>query len=270
MTPARLRPAIAVALALSVGCAARLPPRPSGTSTPDPSALAAFAAATGHCAGLRTLTAELRLAGRAGDQRVRGRLIAGLEAPRSVRLEAVAPFGPPVFILAARDGRGVLLLPRDQRVLDPADVGEVLERLTGLALGAADLRLLLTGCVADDPAPADGRAWPGGWRSVVVGGDRTVYLRQEAGAWRVAAADVGDWHVDYDDLLNGYPRQVRLRAPGVDLGAAVSQLQVNVPIVPEAFEVAVPDGTRPMTLDELKSVAPLRDGGTGATSPRSR
>jgi hypothetical protein len=238
-----------------------MPPRPSGGATPDPSALTAFADATAACATLRTLTAELGLTGRAGEARVRGRLIAGLEAPRSARLEAVAPFGPPVFILAARDGRGALLLPRDQRVLDPADVSDVLERLTGLALDAADLRLLLTGCIADDPAPTDGRAWPGGWRSVVVGRDRTVYLRKQAGAWRVSGADVGDWHVDYSEMLNGYPRQVRLRAPGVDLTAAVSQLQINVPIAPEAFDIVIPDGTRPMTLDELKSVAPLRDGG---------
>ncbi|MGE3277990.1 MAG: hypothetical protein AB7O67_23000 [Vicinamibacterales bacterium] len=264
MSPARAWLAVLTAAALLAGaCAARVPPRPSGASVPDPAAGEAFLQATQACRGLRTVTAELGLSGRVGETRVRGRLIAGLEAPQAVRLEAVAPFGPPVFILAARGPTGTLLLPRDHRVLDPADVAAVLERLTGLALGAADLRLLLTGCLADTPAPTGGRRWDGGWRAVEVGDERTAYLRARDGAWELAAADVGPWTIDYAQVLNGFPRDVRVRAPGVDVSAAVSQLQVNVPIPAEAFEVAVPEGTRPMTLDELKSVAPLaaRDGG---------
>ena len=83
----RLWAAIVCAMVLS-GCAARIPPRPSGPETPDPSAIEAFNQATKACAGLKTLTAELRLSGRAGAERLRGTLHIGLAAPGDVRVEA--------------------------------------------------------------------------------------------------------------------------------------------------------------------------------------
>jgi hypothetical protein len=46
--------------------------------------------------------------------------VSGFERPGSLRLEGVAPFGSPAFILAARAGRATLLLPRDNRVLSGA------------------------------------------------------------------------------------------------------------------------------------------------------
>ena len=71
-----------------------------------------------------TLTAELRLSGRAGDEKLRGTLHAGFAAPASLRVEALAPFGQPFFILAGRDNRATLLLPREDRVLRDAPVAE--------------------------------------------------------------------------------------------------------------------------------------------------
>lgn len=40
--------------------------------------------------------------------------------------------------------------------------------------------------------------------------------------------------------------------------ARVQQLEVNTAIDAAAFEVAIPPDTEPMTLEELRSVAPLR------------
>ena len=41
------------------------------------------------------------------------------------------------------------------------------------------------------------------------------------------------------------------------LGARIGDLQVNVDIDPRAFVVDIPSDADPMTLDELRSVAPL-------------
>ena len=82
------------------------------------------------------MTGALHLSGRAGAEKIRGTLHAGLEAPAAVRFEAIAPFGQPFFILAGRDNRASLLLPRDNRLLTDASVPALLERLTGLSLGA--------------------------------------------------------------------------------------------------------------------------------------
>jgi outer membrane biogenesis lipoprotein LolB len=248
----------ALVLALTA-CAARMPPRPTGDVAPDPTAVQAFETATSVCRGLRTLTAELSLSGRANGERIRGKVHSGFESGGAVRLEGVAPFGPPVFILAGRNDTATLLM-RDRRVLPPTRVAAVLERLTGLSLGADDLRLLLSGCLVDSPAPRDGKRWPSGWRAVTVGDERVAYLRQEQGREVVVAADYGPWTVDYREHVNGWPREVRVRrrdGTSVDVTARIGQLETNIAIDARAFTVDVPVDAIPMTLDELGSAAPL-------------
>jgi hypothetical protein len=256
---ARLSLAVIAGL-VAASCAARQPGRPSGPSSPLPDAAGALTTATAHCAGLTTLTAELGLSGRAGDQKLRGRIITGLEAGGAARLEGVAPFGPPVFVLAARKEQATLLLLRDKRVLQSVTVADVLERLTGLSMGADDLMQAIAGCVGRGATPGEGRQWSNGWRAVAAGEGRTVFVRQVAGRWTIVAADTDRWRADYSEVVNGFPRSVRLRSTDgrVDVSAQVRELEINTPIDAAAFEVQIPTGTRPMGLDELRSVAPLR------------
>jgi hypothetical protein len=251
-----------------ISCATHLPPRPGGTPTPDPTAADAFVAATAACKGFRSIEGEMSLSGRAGDERVRGRILTGLESGGAVRLEAVAPFGAPFFILAGRNDRATLVLPREHRVLRDTAVADVLERLTGLSLGADDLRLIVSGCLVDKPTPADGRQWGGGWRAVTIGPERVAYLRVVNGQTVLAAADYGPWHVDYSGHASGFPRVIRLRNAlvprslgegGIDITARIEQLEVNTQINPKAWLVDVPSDADPMTLDELRSIAPLAE-----------
>ena len=249
---------------LAAACAAKAPARPAGAAVPDPTAPAAFARATAACTGYRSFEGELSLSGRAGKERVRGRIVAGLESGGAVRLEAVAPFGAPFFILAGRNERATLVLPRDHRVLTDAAVADVLQRLTGLALGADDLRRIVAGCLADAAAATHGEQWPGGWQRVRVGDDRRIYLREVGGQPVVVAADYGAWRVDYAAHAGGFPRLVRIRsaregADGIDMTARIEQLQVNTAIDARAWSVEVPSDADPMTLDELRSIAPLAD-----------
>src|SRR5204863_3985804 len=97
--------ALLLAALVMSACAAKLPPRPVGNPTPDPTAADAFATATASCKGFRSIEGELSLSGRAANERVRGRILTGLESGGAVRLEAVAPFGAPFFILAGRNER---------------------------------------------------------------------------------------------------------------------------------------------------------------------
>src|SRR4030095_4950259 len=245
-----------------ISCAARLPPRPAGRPAPDPTAIEAFTAATAACKGFRSIEGELSLSGRAGNERVRGRILTGLESGGAVRLEAVAPFGAPFFVLAGRAERATLVLPREHRVLKDTGVADVLERITGLALGADDLRLIVSGCLVDRATPRDGREWGDGWKAVTIGPERIAYLRSVNGVWTLTAADYGPWHVDYSAHSAGYPRVVRVRRAGdtaIDITARVEQLEVNTQINPRAWVVDVPSDADPMTLDELRSIAPLAE-----------
>lgn len=255
------------------GCASAPVRIPAGPWTIDPAAASAFAEATSSCRGARTLTAEIAVAGRAGGSRLRGRLLAAFERPGRVRLEAVAPFGAPIFILAGRDGRGTLLLPRDRRYVGDADVGDLLEALTGVRRSADDLVALLAGCAVSDARPAPGSRNRSGWFSIPVDSDVTVFLRRESGAWRLRAASHAgaagtSWLVEYQDFASGFPATVRLREGGAtgqgdatsaDLTLRISQRDVNVAVEPAAFSVASPAGAAPMTLDELRQLGPLAD-----------
>ena len=275
-------PALAGLLVIGA-CAARMPPRPTGAATPDPAAAAAFEAATASCRGFRSIEGELALSGRAGGERVRGRVLTGLEAGGAVRLEAPAPFGAPFFILAGKDENATLVLPRERRVLKDTAVAAVLERLIGLTLGADDLRLIVSGCLVDRATPADtgppsrglcamgcdGRQFPGGWQAVTLGPERVAYLRTVQGRPTLVAADYGRWRVDYSQHTGGFPRVVRVRSASakaaadrageIDITARVEQLEVNTQINPRAWSVDVPSDADPMTLDELRSIAPLAE-----------
>jgi outer membrane lipoprotein-sorting protein len=250
-----------LAAALLSGCASRMPARPAGASTDDPAAITAFQTATRACAGAKTVTAEIRLSGRAGEERLRGTLIAGLASPGSLRFEAVAPFGPPVFILAGRANRATLYFPRDRRVLMDVALADVLDRLTALALDADALRRILTGCLAEGGSPVNGRAWSDGWFAVTLSPDVAVYVRQRSGQPVVVAADYGPWLVDYGDHMNGFARTVRIRsreAGRVDATARLDQFELNAAIEDRAFNVDVPADAERLTIDQLRSIAPLR------------
>ena len=239
-----------------------MPKRPQGPGTEDAGAITAFEEATRACGGLKTLTAEIRLSGRAAGERLRGTLHAGFGTPAALRLEAVAPFGPPMFVLAGRNNQATLFFPRDQRVIVDVALADVLDRLTALPLSADDLRLVLTGCLVAGAAPARGRTWNGGWFAVALKPDVTAYLQHRNGAAVVAAADYGPWLIDYADHLNGWPRTVRIRSKEpqqVDATARLDQLEINIPLDDKAFEVEIPADAERITLNDLQAIAPLRE-----------
>jgi hypothetical protein len=248
---------------LASACAPRLIPLPTDPGAPLPDFAEIHRQASAACTGVRTLTAELSLSGRAGGRALRGRAIVGFERPASIRLEGVAPFGPPAFILAGSGSSATLLLPRDNRVLTGARAADILGALTGVALSPADLLAVLTGCAVAMPTPSAGRMHQNGWVSIDLAGGATVYLARVALGWQPRAARRPGWQIEYPLWQTGFPATVRLRsldgAGNVDLTAVVAQLEANVAIDPAAFTVAVPAETLPMTLEELRDAGPLRE-----------
>ena len=265
--PVARRPAVCIlhvafcisCFALSA-CSARRVPLPTDTGSPLPNYSDIHTQVTSACRGVRTLTAVMALRGRAGGRRLSGRLVAAFERPASMRLEAVAPFGPPGFILASRNGTAVLLLPRDDRVVRGESPSEVLGALTGVSLAPADLQALITGCVLPSPRPTGGRLHANGWASIDLEGGATVYL-QQMGAWQVRAARRDGWVVDYPAWQGSFPQTIRLRSESgaviVDMTATLSQLESNMDLDPAAFTVNVPPTASPLTLDELREAGPL-------------
>jgi len=277
--------AVIASAAVAAACATVPLRLPEGPARPAPGQMAgiAFEQATASCRTLRTFTAEVGLSGHFGAERLRGRVIAGFDrATTSVRLEAPAPFGAPVFILAARNDRATLLLPRNDQVVTDASVADVIEALTGLRRNTLDLLALLAGCVVSDLQPDIARAkqFESGWLSVPLAGGAEVFLREERQRWRVGFGLVADdpaapvnapWLVSYDQFQAVFPAVVRLTRPAradragdtaSDVKFAISQVESNVPIDAAAFSLQVPGKAVRISIDELRQLGPLADRST--------
>jgi hypothetical protein len=271
-------PFMVVACLAVSACGARLMKLPTGPATDVGAgeATAALSQATSGCASVRTLTAELGVRGSAGGRRVRGRLLAGVAAPASVRLEAVAPFGPPLFMFVATGDDATLLLPRDERVLEHGRPAEVLGAIAGVPLGAGDLATTLIGCAApsDTAAPPNrARRFGDVWLEIQVGVADDLYLRREnpASPWELVAAirtasdASGRWRAEYTSRQGEIPQSIRLTSVdeggttgrAFDLRLALSQVETNVPLDASVFDVEVPPSVLPITIDELRRSGPL-------------
>jgi hypothetical protein len=244
---------------------------PSGPgSGPVVDASDAFREATRACRDISTITAEISVTGSVGGHGLRARLLAGLAAPASARLEALAPFGQPIFFFVSRNDDSTLLLPRDKRVVEHAPAGETLAAVAGVPLDATDLRMALTGCAAGAGA-REARQAGEDWR-IVPEGSGEVYLHRETptAPWRVVASQHSvpggtSWRAEYRDVQQGppaagLPKSVRLTSVDgkrFDLRLVISGVELNTPIEDGAFTVQIPPGTVPISLDELRQSGPL-------------
>jgi len=255
------RLAAAAALALAGGSACTTPSRPtlpSGSGTPFPGFDSAYQQATQDCAGVRAITAELALSGKAGTTKLRGRINAGFSAPDDMVLEGLAPFGKPAFVLAARGEEATLVLPRDERVLRGEKPAAIVEALAGVALTPAELRSAVAGCGLGVSAPAGGRSY-GEDSAAGDGANGTVYLRRIDGRWRLAGVMRDGLTVQYGDFSAGRAGTVFVRTAVSDLSLRLSQVEINVPLDPKVFELDVPSNAVPLTIEELRRAGPLGD-----------
>jgi hypothetical protein len=265
VTAPRATGVVLAALCLAAGaCAPHAFHPPQGPGEPASDYEQLFGEASAGCRDIRTLTAEASVSGVVGRGKVRGRVIAGFERPGRMRLEGVAPIGPPAFVLAADGPKATLLMPRSREVLAGEAPERVLEALVGVTLLPDELEAILGGCVVSDPRPTAGRRFAGGWVAVDLAGGNTVYLQQDAGRWRIRAGLRPLVSVEYEfgGASDRVPRTVQLHGladggPGANLRLTLSQVEVNVPIDPKAFAVALPPGTVPITLADLRQSGPM-------------
>jgi hypothetical protein len=266
---------VLVAGLLTVSCGVRLMKLPSGPGAPAPDITQVISDATSACRAVSSITAEIGVSGSVGGRRLRARLIAGLEAPASARLEAFA-FGQQIFIVVARAGDATLLLTRENRILEHGRTDEILEAVAGIPLDAADLRTTLVGCPHESASAGPGsgggtvssaaRQIGDDWR-VLTDGPSERYFHRESrqGPWRLVASVRRDpgrpaWRVEYRRFENNLPRAIHMisiDSSRFDLRLELSQVELNTKLPAAAFEVRVPPAADPITIQELRRSGPL-------------
>jgi hypothetical protein len=199
----------------------------------------------------------MALSGQIDGRRVRARVLAGTDASGRVRLEALAPFGAPVFVLASDGADATLVLPREARVVSGTSVEDLLEALAGIRLGGADLHAALAGCGVARREPAAGRAYGERWRAIGLAGGATLWVERRGPAAHLAVASLPGLSIEYQAASTA-TRGVRLIAtagaagPRVDVTLALAQVDENVVLAPGAFQVTPPPDAAPMSIDELR------------------
>jgi len=260
----RVIPAL-LAVLLGTGCAARVFTPPTGPSVLFAEAAEAWSQATTACRDAqRYVVSQMRVQGWVGsrDQPIARTMSGAVTRTDDIYLE-LRMFGSTVFQMGGATGQSVFVLPSETRVLR-APTRDIVAALTGLQWGGRELLDVLTGCVA----PPDGRvtgARTGAYLSVPLSASTTAWLREREGRWQVHAARISEWLVEYKAYQGAWPAEVRVTSTGatpLDLRFTLSQLHINVDLPPETFVVPVADHFLPMTLDELRSIGPLRDRGS--------
>ena len=257
---------VVAGLLLTGGCATS--PRrlrlPQGPGSPLRAYVGMFEEATTECRRITTMEVVLAIRGQSGDSRIRGRVRAALARPASMRLEGVAHFGPPGFVLVAAPGQAVLVLPRERQVVTDEDPGQLLAALTGLTLDADDLRAVLTGCVMFNARPIRGRVYSDGWMVVEVEQGGSVYLRTVDDELTVVAGARPGLLIEYFDHVRGLPRRVEVRTtattPMTELTVTMSQVSFNIDLNPAVFIPEVSEDHVPITLEQLhRGTGPLAE-----------
>jgi outer membrane lipoprotein-sorting protein len=263
---------------LAASCSPALLKLPSGPRTPASDGASAIDQATAACRTISTITLEMSVRGSVGAQRLRGRLSAGLAKPASARLEAVASFGQPAFFFVATGDSATLYVPRDQHVAHGRP-DALLEAVAGVPLDPSALRSVVTGCAAMPNAAAT-QTLGADWRVTVDGSDE-IYLRRDPAtmSWRLVATlhrstapgagsgatgpstSLGaGWRAEYSNFESGLPRTIRLvstPAGRFDLQLELSQVELNMPLGADVFQLQVPASAQTVTVDELRRSGPL-------------
>jgi hypothetical protein len=254
--------ALAALLVVSA-CAPRRFAAPTTGGTADPALADAFQKATAACADLRTLTADIGLSGRVDGRRVRGTLQVGLTRDGGVRIEAIAPFGAPIFTIAGRGDQGTLWLPRSKEVVRAAP-SAILEGLTGVSLPPAGLFEIVSACpAADDGVVRAERFTSPDLARVTLRGGSEIWWRPGAAVQPIAVRREGAV-AEYLAFAAGRPQRLRLGTPAAagaaraDLTLTVKAVDANVALGAEAFTLDVPADARVLALSELRQAGVLR------------
>jgi len=258
---------IIVAFLFVQACTSKALILPTGPGQFYPDYESTLLSATTRCSAVETLSAELTVSGRAGKDRLRSRVLAGLVQPGSVRLEGVAPFGGPTFILTATPTHSTLLLPRDSRVLVGVPAQDILDALIGVRLTPDVLRRVLSGCLVSSSEPVGGRAYGTKWLVVDTRDGDENYLQFDKDLPKLVAVRTGNLLTKYSNFLGAVPRRVQMTRFGVsgaievEVTVLLEQIRVNTQLGKEIFSVDIPTTFVPITLEDLRSTGPMRDVG---------
>jgi hypothetical protein len=218
----------------------------------------------------RTVSGDAKAFVDAPERGGRYPLFFAVQAPGSLRLDALTPLGDPAVVLVAHEGRFGLYDVREGAYFRGAATAKNLARLLPARLDAAELVALLTGGAPElagasplEVRDQEGTRWlvtstlPAGTatlrgerQEVRLGeGLRVLEVRR---LWAGGPADGSlTLHVQLDEFEGKVPTRIRIAAPAdkISIDLKLKKITVDHAPPPSAFGLAPPAGVRVVELD---------------------
>jgi hypothetical protein len=248
------RVAVAAVFLAAAACGRPIFVPPSGPGAPADGS-SAWTEATGVCRSAKSISATIRVSGRAGSQRIWPLSVDTAVTGGDVYMGATAA-GRSVFILAGSSTAATLWLRRENRVVR-APAGKILEAILGIEVAPDRLLAVLTGCATRDLQPTAAATFEK--LLAVDTGDGRVYLEQHDNRWRTRAAELQGFRLEYRWRQLRWPEKIWIwstpgREPVATVDVTVEDAGLD-PVLPSGVFNAPSGaaGADPMTLEELRS-----------------
>lgn len=259
----RLMTVLFAALLVLSACAS-LPPVQPGTLVTRDAGRALLDDWLAASSQRRSLQGVAKVRVQTGERTVSGTQVILAEQPDRLRAETLSPFGTPLLVLAAGDGRLAVLFPGENTFYSGAATPDNLGRFTQLPLHLEDLIdiLLSRPPLLNDRNLETYRLPDGGWRVELEAGARRQLLVFDADRQlqEVDYLENGELQLrlDYggfDAELAGFPRRIDLFIPRQQTraGLAFSELATNSELQAGLFTLTPPAGAVPVDLDEASA-----------------
>ena len=185
----------------------------------------------------------VRIRGKGPDGSFDGRIVVIFERPDDFRIELLGPFGSTRWSAVATENGIRVLFPGNKQYVEEPHTADIVGRLLGVPLDAEEVMALLSGI--GKPLPVEVIA---GYRQgpatigMLAEGDR-IELTEDG---QVSSVQARTYRVSYPTPWKKRRRQIPdrllLSTESIRVTLSAEDVDVNVALDPDAFELDIPDG----------------------------
>lgn len=243
-----------IAFFVSFGCGPKVQPPLAPRVPVAPAELSSvLERLDGEAKGVRRYQGFLRIRGKGPEGGFDGRLVVIFERPASLRVELLGAFGSTRWSAVATGDGITVVFPGRREFVEESDSADIVGRLLGIRLSPEEVMALLSG--VGTPVEAGARE---GFRQaeatvLMLSTGERLELDEQGQVRRVqTSAYRASYPTDWKRDRRQIPDRFRIETDQLTANLTADDVDVNVELDPEAFDVEIPEGSvrlRPSDVD---------------------